>query len=205
MPFNMFPTAERFRMSRSHTWEPPTCRTARKPRRHAGGPTSPIMTLSSVASLGLLVILNLGCERAPEHALTAAERDAIANRVGQLFDEIPVTTNALQFDRLLSFYRDSDELTYVARGQVTRSHRAFADLMDAQFGAVVEADLRWLDSHIEVLSRDVVVATATFEFTASLTTGDIARSTGTYTCIYVLRDGDWKIQYSAHSFPPGRG
>jgi ketosteroid isomerase-like protein len=164
------------------------------------------MTLSNVAAVGLLVGLSLGCEPASEHLLTPEERDAIASRVGQLFDEIPQATNALQFGRLLSYYRDSDELTYVARGRVTRSHGAFADIMDAQFGGVVEADLRWLDIHIDVLSRDVAVSTATFEFTAILTAGDTARSSGTYTSIYVLRDGEWKIQYSAHSFPPpGRG
>jgi hypothetical protein len=163
------------------------------------------VTLSRVAAVGLLFGLGLGCQPASEHLLTPEERDAIANRVSQLFDEIPRTTNALQFDRLLSHYRESDELTYVAGGRVTRSHGAFADIMDAQFRGVVESDLRWLDIHIDVLSRDVAVATATFEFTAALAAGNTAQSAGTYMCIYVLRNGDWEIQYSAHSFPPGRG
>ena len=161
------------------------------------------MTLSRVAAVGLL--FGLGCQPASEQLLTPEDRDAIANRVGQLFNEIPQTTNALQFDRLLSYYRESDELTYVANGRVIRSHEAFADIMDAQFGGVVEAELRWLDIHVDVLSRDVAVATASFEFTATLEAGNTAQSAGTYMCIYVLRDGDWKIQYSAHSFPPARG
>ena len=163
------------------------------------------MTLSRFAAVGLLFGLGLGCQPASEQLLTPEERDAIANRVGQLFDEIPATTNSLQLDRLLSFYRESDELTYVAGGRVTRSYGAFADIMDAQFGGVVGANLHWLDTHIDVLSRDVAVATANFEFTATLAAGNEAQSSGTYMCIYVLRDGNWRIQYSAHSFPQGRG
>lgn len=163
------------------------------------------MTLSRVAAAGLLFGLCLGCQPASEHLLTSEERAAITNRVGQLFDEIPQTTNALQFDHLLSHYSESDELTYVAGGRITRSHGAFAAIMDAQFGGVVDADLRWLDVHIDVLSREVAVATATFEFTATLAAGNTAQSSGAYMCIYVLQDGDWEIQYSAHSFPPGRG
>ncbi len=58
---------------------------------------------------------------------------------------------------------------------------------------------------MDVLSPEVAVATATFEFNATLESGDVARSSGTYMCIYVLHDGRWQIQYSAHSFPMNGG
>jgi uncharacterized protein (TIGR02246 family) len=135
--------------------------------------------------------------------LSPDDRRAIADEVGQLFNQIPEMTNALDFKQLLSFYRESEDLTYVARGRVTRSFEAFSGVMDTQFGGVIEANLQWLDTHVDVLSREVVVATAKFEFTATLESGDTAQSEGTYVTIYVLRDGQWRIEYSAHSFPFG--
>jgi uncharacterized protein (TIGR02246 family) len=145
-----------------------------------------------------------GCGPGSEHTLTVEERQAVADTVGRLFAQVPEATNALDFDRLLGFYRESDDLTYVARGQVTRSHESFAEIMDAQFGPVAGADLRWLDRYVDVLSHDVAVATATFEFTAMLENGDTARSNGTYMAAYSLRDGEWRIDHSTHTFPLDR-
>jgi hypothetical protein len=76
--------------------------------------------------------------------------------------------------------------------------------MDVQFRGVTEADLRWLDTYIDVFSRHVAVATATYEFAVTFESGDTAQSAGTYIAIYVTRDGDWKMEYTAHSFPRGR-
>jgi ketosteroid isomerase-like protein len=147
--------------------------------------------------------MSFSCQPKAEQPLSSEERRAVADEVGQLFNQIPEVTNALDFERLLSYYRESEELTYVARGRVTRSFAAFSDVMDAQFGGVTEANLRWLDTYVHVLSREVVVATASFEFTATLESGDTAQSAGTYMAIYVLHDGQWRIEYTAHSFPVG--
>lgn len=161
------------------------------------------MTLSRAVSFFLLSVLSINCRPPSEQVLSPEDRRIVAEEVAQLFNQIPEVTNALDFERLLSFYRESEELTYVARGRVTRSFAAFSGVMDAQFGNVTEANLQWLDTYVDVLSREVVVATAKFEFTATLESGDAAQSAGTYMAIYVLRDGHWKIEYTAHSFPIG--
>jgi hypothetical protein len=150
----------------------------------------------------LVFVLNLCCKLASEPALTRDEGRAIAEEVEHLFNQIPEATNALEFERLLGFYRETDRLTYVALGRVTRSFEAFSGLMDTQFGGVAEANLRWLDTNIDVLSRDVVVATAIFEYEAGFEGGETAQSEGTYTVVYVLRGGQWGIEYSGHTFPP---
>jgi hypothetical protein len=159
------------------------------------------MTLSRAVSFILLSVMSFSCQ--PEQVLSPEDRRAVAEEVGQLFNQIPEVTNALDFEQLLSHYRESEELTYVAGGRVTRSFAAFSDIMDAQFGGVTEANLRWLDTYVDVLSREVVVATANFEFNARLESGDTAQSAGTYMAIYVLHDGQWRIEYTAHSFPIG--
>lgn len=140
----------------------------------------------------------------PTHAqtVTVTGSPAIADTIGRLFGEIAEATNALDVDRLLRYHADGDALTYVAQGRVTRSKAAFGSLLDAQLGALAAADVRWQDVYIDVLSSDVAVATATYEFTATLPDGGSVRTTGTYMCVYVRAEGRWEIRYSTHTFPP---
>lgn len=136
------------------------------------------------------------------HTVTGSP--AIADTIAQLFAGIPEATTALDVGRLLSYYEESDALTYVAQGQVIRSHDAFSEVLDAQLRGLVGADLRWRDTFVDVLSSNVAVATATYAFTALLPDGGSVRTTGTYMCIYVRREGRWQVRYSAHSFPQQR-
>jgi hypothetical protein len=142
----------------------------------------------------------LGCQPAPEQPLTPGEEARIAEVVGDRFEEIATATNELEFDRLLGFYSAGEDLTYVARGRVTRSYAAFAELLRAQFAGVTGANLSFSEKYVDVLSREVVVVTALYQFSATVSTGDTAGSSGTFTCVYVLRDGVWEIQHSSHTF-----
>ncbi|UCG86392.1 MAG: nuclear transport factor 2 family protein [Gemmatimonadota bacterium] len=150
-----------------------------------------------------LVLLSTSCQPAQQQRLTVEEVTAIADSVGVLFDQIPQAVNALEIDRLLGYYREAENLTYLAGGRITRSHEAFAAIMDGQFRSAAEADLRWLERYVDVLGRDVAIASATFEFTMVLQRGDTARSSGTYMAAYVRRDGEWKIEHTGHTFPAG--
>ena len=133
---------------------------------------------------------------------TVTGSPAIADTIAQLFAGIAEATTALDFDRLLAYYEDSEALTYVAEGRVIRTHDAFSDVLNAQLRGLDGSDLRWLETYVDVPSSDVAVATATYEFTATLADGRSVQTTGTYMCIYVRREGGWQVRYSAHSFPP---
>ena len=126
---------------------------------------------------------------------------AIADTITLLFADMAEATTALDVDRILTHYADSDALTYVARGRVTRSRAAFAALVRAQLGGLASANLRWLDTYVDVLSDDVAVATATYELTVRLPDGTSVQTAGTYMCIYVRQGERWLIQYSSHTFP----
>jgi len=145
-----------------------------------------------------------GCSHVSQHELTNEEREAVADTVGRLFDQIREATNAVDIDRLLGLYRDSDDLMYVAQSKIARSYNAYEQVVHSQFDPVAEANLQWLDTYIDVLTPDAAIATAAFQFTAVLQDGEIVNSAGTYTAVYSLRDGEWKIDYSAHTFPPNR-
>ncbi len=158
----------------------------------------------TIASI-FLAALALGCNPPTEQPMTSDERAAIADTVGQLFDGIAEATNTLDLDRLLGLYRESDDLTYVAAGRVSRSYETHQELVEAQFGGLAGAQLEWLGTYVDVLSRNVAVVTATYEFTATLPSGRTAGSAGTFMCIYVLHDGSCQIQYSSHTFPAATG
>jgi ketosteroid isomerase-like protein len=162
------------------------------------------MTRNLVAVCVLYGGLGLTAIPASAQTRTVTGSPATADTIAQLFAGIAEATTALDLDRLLAYYEESDALTYVAQGRVIRSHATFSDVLNAQLRGLSGADLRWLDTYVDVLSSDAAVATATYEFTATLPTGDSVRTTGTYMCIYVRRDGGWQVRYSAHSFPQRR-
>lgn len=159
------------------------------------------MTMLNRAVALAVSALLMGCQPSSNEPMTFQEEAEIAQAVGDLFAEVATATSNLQLHRLLDHYRESEDLTYVARGRVTRSFGPFSELFDAQFRGISGAQLEFSNEHIDVLSRNAVVVTAEFKFTATLETGDAGGSSGTFTCIYVLRDGAWKIQHSSHTFP----
>lgn len=150
-----------------------------------------------------LLCAGLGLTSVPAAAQKAAVTGspAVADTVAHLFAGIADATNALDIERLLGYFEDSDALTYVARGRVIRSYAAFADIIDAQLRGLAAADLKFLDTYVDVLTDDVAIATATYEFSATLRDGRVFPTTGTYTCVVVHANGGWKIRYSSHTFP----
>jgi ketosteroid isomerase-like protein len=129
------------------------------------------------------------------------ERAAITETVSARFDEVAEATNAMDFTRLLSLYQESDELTYVSAGRIFRNHATMAGLVGSQFRGMASAELRWTEKHVDVLAPDVAIVTSVYEFDATLESGGTAGSAGTFTCVFVLRNGVWEIQHSSHTFP----
>jgi len=136
---------------------------------------------------------------AQTHTVTGSR--AIADTVAQLIAGIREATNALDIDQLLTYYEEREALTYVAQGRVIRSHAAFSDVLDAQLRGLAGADLRWLNTYVDVLSDDVAVTTATYEFRATFPDGGSVQTTGTYMCIFVRREDRWRVRHSTHTFP----
>jgi ketosteroid isomerase-like protein len=153
------------------------------------------------------VVVGIGLTTSPSAAqvVSATGQRAIADTVTQLFSGIAAATNSLDLDRLLGYYEATEELTYVARSRVTRGYAAFTRLVHDQFGGLRGADLTFRDTYVDVLSDEVAVATATFQFTASFPDGGSGQSTGVYICIFVRTEGGWKVRYSAHTFPQTSG
>jgi ketosteroid isomerase-like protein len=159
------------------------------------------MTRHLTAACILCGSLGLNAATASAQAPTVTGSPAIADTVAHLFAGIADATNDLNLDRLLAYYDDSEALTYVAQGRVIRSRAAFGDLLEAQLRGLAGADLRFLDTYVDVLSDDVAVVTATYEFDATLPDGRVVPTAGTYTCLFVRHDGRWQVRHSSHTFP----
>jgi len=132
---------------------------------------------------------------------TVTGPSAAADAVLEQFNGIAQATNALDLERLLGHYEQSDALTYVARGRITRSYQAFSELVRTQLGGLSAADLSLIDTYVDVLTANVAVATATYTFTASFPSGSSVQTRGTFTCVFVHTDGRWLVRYSEHTFP----
>jgi len=162
------------------------------------------LPMTKFLTVAWMLCVGLGFTSMPISAqtTTVSGSRAIADTIAKLFGGIAEATNALDLDRLLAFYDESDALTYVAQGRVVRTRRAFDSVVRAQFQGLTAADLKWQDTFVDVLSDDVAVATATYELTGTFPDGGTVRRTGTYMCIYVRDEDRWLVRYSAHSFPP---
>jgi ketosteroid isomerase-like protein len=160
------------------------------------------MTRCITAACVVAGFMSLGSPPSAAQGPTITGDRAIADTVTQLLSGIASATSSLDLDRLRDYYERSEAVTYVAQGRVVRSYGAFSGILNAQLGGLRAADLRWGDTYVDVLGQDVAVATATYELTAIFPDGDSARSSGTYTCIFVRGDAGWRVRHSAHSFPP---
>lgn len=160
-------------------------------------------------SIASVCLLSMGMSVAPiptaAQAPSVTGSAAVADTIARLFGGIAEATRALDLDRLLAYYEESDALTYVAQGKITRSYSAFRDLVRTQLGGLSGAELTFLDTYVDVLSKDAAVATATYNLTARLPDGGSLRTTGTYMCIYVRHEDGWRVRYSAHTFPARQG
>ncbi len=153
------------------------------------------MIRTSLLPALLLVVLP-----ASGQALTPADSAAVIDAVTGRIEAIGNATGALDIDALLRLHEQSESLTYVALGRVTRGIDAFRQVLVDQLGGLEAADVSFDDLSVQVLDRNVAVSTSTYELVATLPTGNRVTGAGTYTCVFVLTGGKWLIRHSSHTF-----
>jgi uncharacterized protein (TIGR02246 family) len=135
-------------------------------------------------------------------ALTDAHRTSIEDALRSTYVEVAASVAALDADRFLSFFTDTEEFAFAEFGKITRSRSAFADTTRAHWAALAEVEaFAWGDLHIQVLAPTAAVVTTTFDFTASDTSGNRFVTRPTWTAVWVEEDGEWKMVNVAETFP----
>jgi ketosteroid isomerase-like protein len=151
--------------------------------------------------LPLMLFMFAACQPATME-LTDAEKAAIAEELTQAYDSYGTAVRQLSQDGMLSFFQQSEDLTFAEFGTVYRSWSALADLVHQSWPVYANVqNFHWGDLHIQVLAPNVAAVTTTFDFAASDTTGAPVAISGTASYVWLKTDSGWKIVSGAETFP----
>lgn len=159
----------------------------------------------AISSL-IAAISIIGCERPSSGSLTAAERQSIATaietRVKRAYDlDAPDVLSGL-----LSLYPSEGPVYSAAGGRVT-TERDSLEAGVRQFWNYVgrnmrEPDWQWTAMHVDVLSRESAVMTATYRVPHLTPNGQPHVIGGAWTAVFEKRDGEWMIAHEHLSDSP---
>ena len=150
--------------------------------------------------LAVVLILTTGCQN-NKSLLSEAEKNQIRQEIEKLSLALFDSWNKRDYDSYLNYYLNSDEFTFAANGFVVRSWQAFSDTVKAHTALYNRAEAKTIKRYIDIIDRDIVILTQTFDWDATLISGEDEKMMGTYTTVYVKREGEWKITNTSESFP----
>lgn len=148
-----------------------------------------------------LMLMALGCQSATQE-FTDEQKTAVAQEVARAYDAYAAAIRTLDQGAAQRLFQQSDDLTLVENGTVTRSWTAMADLVRRtwpMFGSVKSFNWGRLDT--QVLAPDVAVVTTTFDFDGTDTTGAPIVIKGIATHVWLRTAEGWKIVNGAETYP----
>lgn len=153
-----------------------------------------------------MLSLAVACQR--DRPTMSAERiQAIADTLTALMEAAYDFSRPDVRERLLSLYPDSGRVISAAAGRVT-STRAELDSSIGTFWQYVGQNMvgprwEWGDVHVDVLSEDAAVVTATYSIPHRTPAGRRHVIAGAWTAVFARQDGEWKIiQEHLSDVPP---
>jgi uncharacterized protein (TIGR02246 family) len=149
--------------------------------------------IAALAAAALVV----ACQPA---ALTDADRAAIEEEITQLYTEQSAAINAADAEAWLAFFEPGDDFLMAYHGEL--QDWAAIDASAAEmFEGQTEIRFRWLEDHVQVLSRDIAIVTSLWDWSSRHADGEVEETAGTWTVVLVKKDGAWKIVNASESFP----
>lgn len=129
--------------------------------------------------------------------MTEAERRAVADTLTALIAEAYDFSRPGVRERMLALYPDSGRVISAASGRVTGT-RASLDSAIGTFWEYVGQNMRdprwvWGDVHVDVLSSDAAVLTATYTIPHHTPRGRPHTIAGAWTAVFARRDGRWMV------------
>jgi ketosteroid isomerase-like protein len=137
-----------------------------------------------------------GCSSA-NHTLTPQERAAIGDSIKQLIVSTYDLSRPGAVERMMSLYPDTGLVLSANSGRVTTTRAALKAQVDT-FWKYVGSNMRnpkwdWTSMHVDVLSPDAAVMTATYRV-PHLTPQNMQHVIGgAWTALFVRRGGKWVI------------
>jgi hypothetical protein len=150
------------------------------------------------ATVAIILIAAAACDRSSssEHP-SVAESEAIADTLTMLMSEAYDFSRPGVRERLLSLYPDSGRVISAAAGRVT-TDRTELDSAIGTFWQYVGQNMRdprwaWGDVHVDVLSRDAAVVTASYTIPHHTPAGRPHTIAGAWTAVFQRRNGRWVV------------
>lgn len=153
--------------------------------------------MNSRITLPLTALIILACAREPEPAVSDAERRAIADTLTVLMAGAYDFSRPGVRERMLALYPDTGRVISAAAGRVTAT-RAALDSAIGTFWEYVGQNMRdprwvWGAVHVDALSPDAAVVTATYTIPHHTPRGRPHIIAGAWTAVFVRRDGRWMV------------
>ena len=150
-------------------------------------------TIAALAAAALVV----ACQPA---ALTDADRAAIEEEITQLYTEQSAAINAADAEAWLAFFEPGDDFLMAYHGEL-QDWAAIEASAAEMFEGTTEIRFRWLEDHVQVLSRDIAIVTSLWDWSSAGPDGVVEADAGTWTVALVKKDGAWKIANASETLP----
>jgi ketosteroid isomerase-like protein len=139
---------------------------------------------------------------APDTAAAQALRDTLTRRIAEAYD----FTRPDVVERMSALYPDTGRVISASGGYVTTTADSLRQGL-ADFWANVGVNMReptweWGDIHVDRLSDDAAVLTATWSIPHIAPTGNPHTIRGAWTAVFRRMNGEWKIIQEHLSVPP---
>jgi hypothetical protein len=139
--------------------------------------------------------LAVACQPA---ALTDADRAAIEEEITQLYAEQAEMIGSVDMEGWLAQFDASEEFV-LATGGTLVGYSALDSIIRGEWPNITEANFAWGDLHIRVLSRDLAVVSAPFEWSGVVAGEEVVEDDATWTVVLGKKDGAWKMLAVAES------
>ena len=152
--------------------------------------------------LPLMLLVVVACQPATME-LTEEQIATVDAEVRALADEALAAIIAVDIDRHLEFYANSEDFTVTMQGEVLRSFSTWADGVRTAFSQFESIEsCAFADEVTQVLAADIAVFTADFGCTGTASGGDPLVLDHTVTAVMEKQDGEWKCVNFSETYPP---
>ncbi|MFC1661453.1 YybH family protein [Gemmatimonadota bacterium] len=143
--------------------------------------------------LAMSLILFGACQ-APPSPFTQAQRDSVEAEVREAIEKLTEAMNAHDPDRVLSFYRESDEFVYVGCTDLMFGWDTFSTLVEPYYSTRTDVTFQRETLAIQALDLDAAVVTLR---------GSSTQAPALFWTQVLVRedDGRWAIAHEHESWP----
>jgi ketosteroid isomerase-like protein len=151
-----------------------------------------------------LALLGYACAPASDAVATAALEDTLTHQIEAAYD----FTQPDVVERMSALYPDTGRVISASGGYVTTTADSLRQGL-ADFWANVGVNMsdprwEWGDVHVDRLSPDAAVLTATWSIPHIAPTGRPHTISGAWTAVFRRMDGEWKVIQEHLTVPPER-